>query len=122
MAIKTNKSEEIIEIKPIEMVTTVVRIVGDTPLIVHAWSEKAKRLMLENQMKTTKTKAKVARDPYDDFIKSLYWLEGCPSESHPKHLKKLLRTVQSGASLLERSSKQETQVLIVWVGLKTKWV
>ncbi len=40
---------ELIEIKPIEMVRVPVRIVGDTPLIVHAWSEKAKRMMLEAQ-------------------------------------------------------------------------
>lgn len=80
----TKKVEEVIEIRPLDIKMVKVRIVGDTPLIVHAWSEKAKRMMLEAQMKTTKTKAKVARDPYDDFIQSLYWLEGCPKESTPE--------------------------------------
>ena len=71
MAIKTNKTEEIIEIKPIEMVTTVVRIVGDTPLIVHAWSEKAKRMMLEAQMGVKKLKKHDAKNPVEDFIESM---------------------------------------------------
>lgn len=80
MAIKTNKNEEIIEIKPIEMVTTVVRIVGDTPLIVHAWSEKAKRMMLEAQMGVKKLKKHDAKNPVEDFIESMYWMSNHPTE------------------------------------------
>ena len=37
------KKTEVIEIKPIQMKTVQVTIEGDTPLIMHAWSEKAKR-------------------------------------------------------------------------------
>lgn len=77
------KETEVIEIRPLDIKRVKVRITGDTPLIVHAWSEKAKRQMLEAQMKTTKTKAKEVRDPFDDFIQSLYWLEGKPEESTP---------------------------------------
>jgi hypothetical protein len=79
----TKKETEIIEIRPLDIQRVSVRIVGDTPLIVHAWSEKAKRQMLESQMKATKTKAKDKREPYDDFIQSLYWLEGKPKTSDP---------------------------------------
>lgn len=46
-------------------------LVGDTPLIVHAWSEKAKREMLAKQVKATKG-GREARDPESDFISSLY--------------------------------------------------
>lgn len=46
-------------------------IVGDTPLIVHAWSEKAKREMLSKQVKATRA-GKEARDPQADFVSSLY--------------------------------------------------
>lgn len=81
MAKATN---ELIEIRPIERTAVKIRIVGDSPLIVHAWSEKAKRMMLEAQMGATKTKAKEKRDPFDDFINSLYWLEGKPEESTPE--------------------------------------
>lgn len=46
-------------------------IVGDTPLITHAWSEKAKREMLAKQVKATRP-GKDARDPQGDFVSSLY--------------------------------------------------
>jgi hypothetical protein len=46
-------------------------VVGDTPLITHAWSEKAKREMLQKQVKATKA-GKDARDPQADFVSSLY--------------------------------------------------
>lgn len=70
----------IIEIKPINIVTTTVRISGDTPLIMHRWSEKAKRMILEKQMKKTKSSAKEAKNPVEDFIESIYWMEGKPTE------------------------------------------
>jgi len=76
--------QESIEIKPLEIRRIPIRIIGDSPLIVHAWSEKAKRQMLEAQMKTTKTKAKEARNPFSDFVNSLYWISGRPEEETPE--------------------------------------
>lgn len=78
------KEESVVEIKPLDIKRVNIRIVGDTPLIVHAWSEKAKKEILDKQMKVTKTKGKDARDPYDDFIQSLYWLSGKPEKSTPE--------------------------------------
>lgn len=46
-------------------------LVGDTPLITHAWSEKAKKEMLQKQAKATRS-GKEARDPEADFVSSLY--------------------------------------------------
>ena len=46
-------------------------IVGDTPLITHAWSEKAKREMLGKQVKAVRGGREV-RDPQEDFVNSLY--------------------------------------------------
>lgn len=74
------KNVETIEIKPIEIQKTTIRVVGDTPLIMHAWSEKAKREILDKQMKKTKASAKQAKSPVEDFIRSMYWLEGFPDE------------------------------------------
>jgi hypothetical protein len=48
-----------------------VWIVGDTPLITHAWSEKARREMLGKQVKAPKA-GREARDPQADFVSSLY--------------------------------------------------
>lgn len=50
-------------------------IVGSTPLIVHAWSQKAKLEMLSKQTKATKP-GKEARDPERDFVDSLYEMNG----------------------------------------------
>lgn len=77
------KKETLVEIKPRDMKLIPIKIVGDTPLIVHAWSVKAKTMMLENQMKATKTKAKSIRNPFDEFIQSMYWLTEVP-ESTPE--------------------------------------
>jgi len=84
------KEETVIEIKPLDIKEVPIKIVGDTPLIVHAWSEKAKRQMLEAQMKTTKTKAKDIRDPYSDFINSMYWLTEKP-ESTPEAFEEAIK-------------------------------
>ncbi len=46
-------------------------LVGDTPLITHAWSEKARREMLQKQVKATRG-GKEARDPQADYVSSLY--------------------------------------------------
>ena len=48
-----------------------LRIVGDTPLISHAWDEKAKLMMLQKQMKKA-TNGREARDPFAEFVSSLY--------------------------------------------------
>ena len=71
---------EVIEIRPIEIKKVTIRIVGDTPLIMHAWSEKAKRMMLEAQMGVAKGKKKEAKNPVDDFIRSMYWLSPMPED------------------------------------------
>jgi hypothetical protein len=46
-------------------------IEGKTPLIVHAWSEKAKREMLEKQLKVVRP-GRETRDPEGDYMSSLY--------------------------------------------------
>lgn len=78
MAIK--KKEELLEIRPIEIQKVNLRIVGDSPLIMHAWSEKAKRMMLEAQMGLAKGKKKEPKNPVEDFIRSMYWLTEMPED------------------------------------------
>ena len=98
MATKTN---EVIEIKPLEIQKFNIRLVGDTPLIMHAWSEKAKREMLEAQQGKSKGKKKEPKNPVYDFIQSMYWLEGkpdvTPSMSEEDCEKAFVNAVQSGA-------------------------
>jgi hypothetical protein len=46
-------------------------LIGDSPLISHAWSAKAKKQMLDKQMKRAKA-AREAKDPEQDYLDSLY--------------------------------------------------
>jgi hypothetical protein len=78
MAIK--KTTEVLEIRPIEIQKVNIRIVGDTPLIMHAWSEKAKRMMLDAQMGLAKGKKEEPKNPVEDFIRSTYSLTDMPEE------------------------------------------
>lgn len=60
-----------IELPDLDVRTIKVKIVGDSSLIVHKWSEKAKRLMLDKQ--TGKASAgREHKDPQQDFQESLY--------------------------------------------------
>lgn len=78
MAVK--KNTEVVEIRPIEIAKADIMITGDSPLIVHKWSEKAKRQMLDKQMKVTKTKGREAKNPIEDFVSSMYWIHNEPDE------------------------------------------
>ena len=52
-----------------------IRIIGDSPLICHKWSEKAKKEMLNKQMGVA-TEGKEKKDPDRDYWESLYHLPG----------------------------------------------
>ena len=73
----TNVKETTVEIPAIEIKTFQLRLVGDSPFISHAWSDKAKKEMLDKQMKKA-TKGKDVKDPFMDFCNSLYWLTEKP--------------------------------------------
>lgn len=53
--------------------TLALTLIGDSPLVVHAWSLKAKRQMLDKQLKRAKA-GREAKDPEQDFRDSLYVL------------------------------------------------
>ena len=86
----TKKTESVaIEIPQLKMETAVIHVKGDTPLIVHKWSEKAKKEIRDKQMKKATTK-KEAKDPVADFIDTLYWLDGEPEENTMEGFEKAL--------------------------------
>lgn len=69
-----------IEIPAIDIQYMRLTLTGTSPLIVHAWSDKAKRQILDKQMKVAKTRARETRNPVEDFINSLYWLTPKPAQ------------------------------------------
>lgn len=86
------KEKGIIEIKPIRVSKAQITIVGDTPLIIHNWSEKAKKEMLDSQTKNKKEKkAKDIRDPFAEFMDALYWITPKPEESTPEAFEEAVR-------------------------------
>lgn len=95
------KKVELVSIKPIEMREVKLTIVGDTPLIVHAWSEKAKKQMLDAQMGKAKGKQKDKKSPAQDFIDSMYWLTEKPItagvEDEEGKLDLFAQAIQNGA-------------------------
>ena len=75
------KKETVVTMTPLKIAHVKVRIVGDSPLIVHAWSEKAKREMLESQSgsKQKIKKKRESKNPFDDFARALYWITDMPT-------------------------------------------
>lgn len=70
----TKKDPAVITLPPLNIQRAEITLVGDSPLICHAWSHKAKEQMLAKQMKKAK-QAKEAKDPEQDFWDSLYILQ-----------------------------------------------
>lgn len=77
-ATKNAATAEAMVIPPIEIKTYVLHIVGDSPLICHAWSKKAKQEMLDKQMGKARGK-KEPKDPMRDYEDAFYRLaDGTP--------------------------------------------
>lgn len=68
---RATPQEVVIELPRLELHILRVTLVGDSPLICHAWSKKAKEEMLHKQMKKAK-QARTAKDPQKDYEESLY--------------------------------------------------
>ena len=66
-----------VTIPAIKIETFSIKLVGDSPLITHAWSVKAKQMMLDKQTKKATT-GREAKDPFRDFCDSMYWLTERP--------------------------------------------
>lgn len=63
-----------IELPRLDLQRLSIVLIGDSPLICHAWSKKAREQMLDKQMKKARAK-KDAKDPQRDFEESLYRLD-----------------------------------------------
>lgn len=68
------KKEVTIELPSLKVEMMDLTVIGDTPLIVHAWSAKARRQMLSKHMKLAKEQRE-AKDPVKDYEESMYRLD-----------------------------------------------
>ena len=105
------KSNTAIELPRIEIRLMDVTVIGDSPLIVHAWSQKAKLEMLGKQMKKA-TGAREAKDPVADFEASLYRLAdggyGFPSVAFKAAS---VTAITSVAGMTKVAARQAFQIL-----------
>lgn len=75
--ITSKNKDAVVELKPLRIKVIKLHIVGDSPLIVHAWSYKAQMMMLDKQMKkAAETDTKAAKDPVQCFKDTLSVMPG----------------------------------------------
>ena len=84
---ETEKAE--ITLNPIKIKEVEITIEGLSPLIVHNFDEKSKRMILEAQQK--KPKEKEMRNPIEDGMRACYWLTPMPTEFTEESLEKALK-------------------------------
>ena len=89
-----------VEILPLEFETTQFTIIGRSPLIVHAWNEKARKQILDPQTGEPKIKKHDKRVPFNDFVSSLNWLTPMPElcETEEETKKKYEAAIKKGAA------------------------
>ena len=68
-----------IELPPLNIQSMMLKLVGDSPLIVHKWSEKARAAMRDKHAKKART-GRPVRDTWVEFCDSLYWISDKPEE------------------------------------------
>ena len=67
-------AETTLEIPELRILKLNLHIKGDSPLIMHAWSQKAKEEMLAKQMGKARA-AKAPKDPHQDYLDAFYRLD-----------------------------------------------
>lgn len=82
-----NNTTYIANVPAIDVRTFQIILEGDSPLISHAWSDKAKKMILDKQTKAAKS-SKEAKNPWMDFCDSLYWLTPRPEMPTPEDIAK----------------------------------
>ena len=70
----TKSKDSTISIPAMNLETFQLHIVGDSPLIVHAWDEKAKLMMLQKQQKKATAGREARSEAYVEYAKTLYWV------------------------------------------------
>ena len=79
MPVASKPSVQTLELPPLDMRTVIIRVVGDSELITHAWSEKAKREMRDKQMGKAQTR-KEPKNPDAEYEAAFYRMpDGTPA-------------------------------------------
>jgi hypothetical protein len=76
-----------IELPRLQIETMQVTLIGDSPLITHAWSAKAKAMMAAKHQKKA-VKGREAKDPWAEFAAACYWIGDQPEKPTEKDIEK----------------------------------
>jgi hypothetical protein len=74
----SKKETKVIEISPISIKQAQVTIEGISPLLVHKFSEKARKEILDKCMQKSKS-GREAKNPVQEFMQSLHWITPMPT-------------------------------------------
>lgn len=91
---KAKTTEQVVDIPAINIKKFQITLVGDSPLIVHRFAEKARKELLDKAMQKAKS-GREAKNPVKDFVESMYWLSEKPTEYTEEAFEK---AIQSGAT------------------------
>lgn len=72
---KKKQEVEIVEIPAIKTETFKVKVIGDTPLLIHRFGDKQKKQILDKQMQRA-NQGKGARDPEQEYEDAKYIVDG----------------------------------------------
>lgn len=65
-----------VDVQPLRCGSLTFHLTGTSPLVLHNFSEKARKQMLDKQMGTAKRTKQPPRCPVEEFLQSFYWVEG----------------------------------------------
>lgn len=75
MAKTTTSTKSKSSLPPLAISTIKVKIKGTSPLIVSNFPEKARKMILDNQMGKPKSRKHEKKDPNADYLASIYWID-----------------------------------------------
>ncbi len=75
---KSGQKVEQVELRPIDIKSFKLTIVGTSPLIVHKFSEKSRKQIADKQQQKAKG-GRDKRDPHSEFLAALYMMPGSPA-------------------------------------------
>lgn len=122
--------KETAELKELDIRTVEIKIRGLSPIILHRWSDKAKKEMLNKQMK--RTTGKQAKDPEEQFEESVYRIDdgtpGFPVDGFKKAMVRgakslgLTMTDMKGAMFIlgHYSAKEDRQLVPIYGDLSMR--
>jgi hypothetical protein len=79
MAARVKKVAIPVDVAPINIKSSFMRIEGTSPLIVHKFSEKAKKELLDKATQKAKS-GREPKNPVGEFMESLHWITPMPAE------------------------------------------